>query len=157
MAAALAPASSLRFKSYSAACLFSVYTRNISTNSRTPAIRCHFASLPRRYPEPSSFSGSAPTVSDPKRNSFCTVITGALSSGEAVEKPKPDVLTKIESETGKKVGEFRKRLRIVDIKGGADEGVDRLGQTLVVKGWVRTLREQSSITFIEVTIALHFD
>lgn len=41
-------------------------------------------------------------------------------------------------------------MRIVDVKGGPDEGLDRLGQTLVVKGWVRTLRVQSSVTFIEV-------
>ncbi|KAL5716745.1 asparagine--tRNA ligase [Ranunculus cassubicifolius] len=51
---------------------------------------------------------------------------------------------------GGKVREFRKRLRIADIKGGPDQGLDRLGQKLVVKGWVRTLRVQSSITFLEV-------
>lgn len=41
-------------------------------------------------------------------------------------------------------------MRVVDIKGGPDEGLDRLGQTLAVKGWVRTLRVQSSVIFIEV-------
>lgn len=51
---------------------------------------------------------------------------------------------------GEKVREFRKRLRIVDVKGGPHEGLDRLGQKLVVKGWVRTLRAQSSVTFLEV-------
>lgn len=48
------------------------------------------------------------------------------------------------------MGEFRKRLRIVEIKGGDDEGLDRLGHSLVVRGWVRTIRMQSSVTFIEV-------
>lgn len=41
-------------------------------------------------------------------------------------------------------------MRLVDVKGGPDEGLDRLGHTLVVRGWVRTLRLQSSVTFIEV-------
>lgn len=53
-------------------------------------------------------------------------------------------------EMGSKVGEFRKKLKIVDIKGGADQGLGRVGQTLVVMGWVRTFRVQSSVTFIEV-------
>ncbi|RVX15675.1 Asparagine--tRNA ligase, chloroplastic/mitochondrial [Vitis vinifera] len=83
----------------------------------------------------------------PRRRCFCTAISGALSSGEAIEKPKPEFFS---AETGEKVGEFRKRLRVVDIKGGPDEGLDRLGQTLAVKGWVRTLRVQSSVIFIEV-------
>ncbi|EXC28311.1 Asparagine--tRNA ligase [Morus notabilis] len=48
------------------------------------------------------------------------------------------------------VEEFRKKLSVADIKGGPDQGLDRLGQTLVVKGWVRTLRLQSTVTFIEV-------
>lgn len=51
---------------------------------------------------------------------------------------------------GSKVGEFRKKLKIVDVKGGPDEGLDRVGQMIVVAGWVRTLRAQSSVTFIEV-------
>ena len=52
---------------------------------------------------------------------------------------------------GSKVGEFRKKLKIVDVKGGPNEGLDRVGQMIVVAGWVRTLRAQSSVTFIEVT------
>lgn len=51
---------------------------------------------------------------------------------------------------GSKVGEFRKKLKTVDVKGGPDEGLDRVGQMIVVAGWVRTLRAQSSVTFIEV-------
>ncbi|XP_051146836.1 asparagine--tRNA ligase, chloroplastic/mitochondrial [Andrographis paniculata] len=53
-------------------------------------------------------------------------------------------------ETGAKIREFRKKLKIADIKGGPDQGLDRLGENLVVQGWVRTLRVQSSVTFIEV-------
>lgn len=53
---------------------------------------------------------------------------------------------------GDRVGPFRKKLKIVDIKGGPDEGLDRVGQTLVVMGWVRTLRAQSSVTFMEVMV-----
>ncbi|XP_042512386.1 asparagine--tRNA ligase, chloroplastic/mitochondrial [Macadamia integrifolia] len=86
------------------------------------------------------------------RRLFSSVVSGALSSGEAAaEKTKTQLIEKQTNVgTAGKVEEFRKRLRIVDIKGGPDEGLDRLGQTLVVKGWVRTLRAQRSITFIEV-------
>lgn len=52
---------------------------------------------------------------------------------------------------GDRVGEFRRRLRVADIKGGDDEALmGRVGKTMVVRGWVRTLRLQSSVTFIEV-------
>ncbi|CAH1453759.1 unnamed protein product [Lactuca virosa] len=77
------------------------------------------------------------------RRCFSTVASATVSPGEVVEKSKTESIEE-------RVGEFRKRLRIVDIKGGESEGVDRLGQTLTVKGWVRTLRIQSSVTFIEV-------
>ncbi|KAL4344215.1 hypothetical protein AHAS_Ahas11G0156100 [Arachis hypogaea] len=50
-----------------------------------------------------------------------------------------------------KVGEFRRKLKVADVKGGPDQGLDKLGQSLVITGWVRTLRVQSSITFVEVT------
>jgi asparaginyl-tRNA synthetase len=45
-------------------------------------------------------------------------------------------------------------LKIADIKGGPDEGLDRVGKTIVVMGWVRTLRVQSSVTFIEVIMVV---
>lgn len=77
------------------------------------------------------------------RRCFSTVVSATVSPGEVVEKSKTESIEE-------RVGEFRKRLRIVDIKGGESEGVDRLGQTLTVRGWVRTLRIQSSVTFIEV-------
>ncbi|XP_022892794.1 asparagine--tRNA ligase, chloroplastic/mitochondrial-like [Olea europaea var. sylvestris] len=95
------------------------------------------------------FSISLPTISSISsvaaalplsRRTFCSVIPSAISSGEA---------TKTET-LEKKVGEFRKKNKIVDIKGGPDEGLNLVGETVVVKGWVRTLRIQSSVTFIEV-------
>ena len=67
-----------------------------------------------------------------------------------MESAKREVFAKKDGKIGEEIGEFRKKLRIVDVKGGPDEGLDRLGQTLVVRGWVRTLRVQSSVTFIEV-------
>ncbi|KAI4338472.1 hypothetical protein MLD38_023528 [Melastoma candidum] len=45
---------------------------------------------------------------------------------------------------GNRVGEFRKRSRIPEIKGA------RVGSELTVVGWVRTVRVQSSVTFVEV-------
>lgn len=48
------------------------------------------------------------------------------------------------------VPEFRKRLRIADIKGGEDGGLGRVGETMVVRGWVRTCRIQKTFSFIEV-------
>ncbi|KAM7272744.1 hypothetical protein ACFE04_027407 [Oxalis oulophora] len=53
----------------------------------------------------------------------------------------------ISSSSSGRVGEFRKKLKIAEIKGGADQ---RIGHTITVVGWVRTLRAQSSITFLEV-------
>lgn len=77
------------------------------------------------------------------------MISGALRSGE---KTKPESVEDLRGEMGDRVGPFRKKLKIVDIKGGPDEGLDRVGQTLVVMGWVRTLRAQSSVTFMEVMV-----
>ncbi|XP_062074745.1 asparagine--tRNA ligase, chloroplastic/mitochondrial [Humulus lupulus] len=78
--------------------------------------------------------------SSPARTCFCSLVSGG-------ERTKPEISENWKSES---VGDFRKKLRVADIKGGPDEGLERLGQTLVVKGWVRTLRVQSSVTFIEV-------
>ncbi|KAL5551174.1 hypothetical protein UlMin_001350 [Ulmus minor] len=134
--AALAPATSLRFKPFSSIRLFSFYSSTLPKPSPRPLIISPL--LPRNSPS----SGG--------RSCFCSVISGALHSGEAVEKAKPESVEKLSFERGERVGEFRKKLRIVDVKGGPDEGLERLGQTLVVNGWVRTLRVQSSVTFIEV-------
>ncbi|GJN07436.1 hypothetical protein PR202_ga25268 [Eleusine coracana subsp. coracana] len=51
---------------------------------------------------------------------------------------------------GEAVGEFRKRLRVTDVKGGEDEGAAWVGKELAVRGWVRTCRAQRTVTFIEV-------
>ncbi|XP_021749447.1 asparagine--tRNA ligase, chloroplastic/mitochondrial-like, partial [Chenopodium quinoa] len=76
----------------------------------------------------------------PRRRCCCTLIS---SAGEDIKPPE-------NVDSGSKVGLFRKRLKIADIKGGPDQGLDRLGHTLLVRGWVRTIRMQSSVTFIEV-------
>ena len=67
-----------------------------------------------------------------------------------MEKPKSNSVEKMSFLKSERDGEFRKKLRIGDVKDGPDEGLERLGQTLVVDGWVQTLRVQSSFTFIEV-------
>jgi hypothetical protein len=51
---------------------------------------------------------------------------------------------------GEAVREFRKRLRVADVKGGEDEGAAWVGKELAVHGWVRTCRAQWTVTFIEV-------
>lgn len=47
-----------------------------------------------------------------------------------------------------KVSKFRKKLKIADVK--ADDDLTLLGQTLVLTGWVRTLRPQATVTFLEI-------
>ncbi|GMY30005.1 asparagine--tRNA ligase, chloroplastic/mitochondrial isoform X2 [Fagus crenata] len=145
MAAAIAPATPLRLKSYSALRYLSLYTKpnpNYLPNSTQSLTFPPF--LHRAAP----FSGAGVVL--PRRRFFCTIVSGALQSGEAVERTKPEFSEKWRGEAGEKIGEFRKKLRIAVIKGGPDEGLGRVGQTLVATGWVRTLRVQSSVTFIEV-------
>ncbi|KAI9111115.1 hypothetical protein K1719_017990 [Acacia pycnantha] len=106
------------------------------------------SNLPTSLPKPILFrSYPFPDFSPeiPRRRCFCTVI-----DGEAVETTKLDVVQDRRGQVGGRVGEFRKKLKVVDIKSGPNEGLDFLGQTLVVKGWVRTLRVQSSVTFVEI-------
>lgn len=129
--AAIAPAIPLRFKPYSTLRLLSLYSKN----PITPRL---FPPLPRRH---FPFHSTIP----PKR-CFFSAISAALKPGER---------TKTEFQQ-KKVGEFRKKFKVADIKGAPDEGLDRVGQTLVVMGWVRTLRVQSSVTFLEVKMASFF-
>ncbi|XP_019187382.1 PREDICTED: asparagine--tRNA ligase, chloroplastic/mitochondrial-like [Ipomoea nil] len=136
-AAALSPATtSLRLKPFSAVRLLSLYHKTTKT-----------AAVPNSY---LYFLPKPPTHSVCLRRSFCSVVCSAVSSGEAVQRPLSGDFGTKEVEESRKIGEFRRRLRIADIKGGPDEGLDRLGETLVVRGWVRTLRVQSSVTFIEV-------
>ncbi|KAK9143018.1 hypothetical protein Syun_012418 [Stephania yunnanensis] len=141
MAAAAATASaSLRFLSLRA-------TKTLSNAAAKPLnLPFNPSSLLRRRAstDPSKLS---------KQRQFCSAMTGALSSGEALEKSRPEVFGKSlrsAADTGEMVGKFKRRLKIFDVKGGADEGLDWLGQNVVVKGWVRTLRVQSSVTFMEV-------
>lgn len=123
-AAAFAPAPSLRLKpTYSTLRFLSLYPRPTTLVPQSKP-----PPLPRR------------------RRSFCTVVAAALHSGGT----KPEISETWKAET--RAGEFRKKLKVVDIKGGPDEGLERLGQTLVVTGWVRTFRVQSSVTFIEVNV-----
>ncbi|PSS11535.1 Asparagine--tRNA ligase [Actinidia chinensis var. chinensis] len=155
MAAALSPASSLRLKPLSAARFLSIYRRQTDPNKTIPTTLTNLTTKPRFPPKRLRYSITLSSVKDSplsssNRRRFCTVVIGALSSGEAVESAKREVFAKKDGKIGEEIGEFRKKLRIVDVKGGPDEGLDRLGQTLVVRGWVRTLRVQSSVTFIEV-------
>ncbi|XP_019155203.1 PREDICTED: asparagine--tRNA ligase, chloroplastic/mitochondrial-like [Ipomoea nil] len=142
-AAALSPATtSLRLKPFSAVRLLSLYHKTTKTTA-----------VPNSYPcfLPKPPTHSIPSYSVCRRSrSFCSVVCSAVSSGEAVERPLSGDFGTKEVEESRKIGEFRRRLRIADIKGGPNEGLDRLGETLVVRGWVRTLRAQSSVTFIEV-------
>ncbi|CAL0331151.1 unnamed protein product [Lupinus luteus] len=76
-----------------------------------------------------------PTTYSPlRRHPFSTA--ASLHSGEAL--------------LHNKVGSFRKKLKVVDIKNGPSQGLDFLGNTLFLNGWVRTVRIQSSVTFIEI-------
>ncbi|KAL7160426.1 hypothetical protein ABFS83_01G094400 [Erythranthe nasuta] len=130
MAAAISPAASaaLRLlKPLSAARLSSLFTNPKFNHTSAPLLLFSHAALSRHH------------------RSLCSVVSAAVSSGEATKAPEP-----LELEKGAKIREFSKKFKIVDIKGGDDQGLDRLGETLVVRGWVRTLRVQSSVTFIEV-------
>jgi hypothetical protein len=49
---------------------------------------------------------------------------------------------------------FQKRLRIADIKGGPQGGLERVGEYMLVRGWVRTCRSQKTFAFIEVRSSL---
>jgi len=78
--------------------------------------------LLRSYPLP-----SPPFSSSHRRRIFCTAT--------------------LPSDATNKVPQFRKKLKVSDVK---DDQFDSLGNTLVLQGWVRTLRLQSSVTFLEV-------
>ncbi|CAL9202341.1 unnamed protein product [Musa hybrid cultivar] len=110
-----------------------------AANSRT--IRPNYPPPPPQpFGHPPAVDPSADVLGSRWRR-FCSAAVSA--DAEACEK----VAT---TEAGEKVREFRKRLRIADVKGGPDEGMDRLGEVLVVRGWIRTCRVQSTVTFIEI-------
>ncbi|KAM7525570.1 hypothetical protein LguiA_015472 [Lonicera macranthoides] len=156
MAVALSPATTSfhRLKHLPAARFLSFYLPAVNPKTLVPSTTKHLLLLSPKFntPPPPTLLFSGTGSSSSVRNRRCLfTVAGALSSGEAVEKQTTEVYNKPGLESrGEKVGEFRKRLRIVDIKGGPNEGLDKLGQTIAVKGWVRTLRVQSSVTFIEV-------
>ncbi|KZV45339.1 hypothetical protein F511_04077 [Dorcoceras hygrometricum] len=72
------------------------------------------------------------------RGRFCSAVASAVSSAKS------------EPLKFERIREFRKKFKIVDIKAEPDDGLNKLGETVVVRGWVRTLRVQSNVTFIEV-------
>ncbi|KAL0688800.1 hypothetical protein Bca4012_088477 [Brassica carinata] len=82
------------------------------------------------------------SAANARRRCFCT--------GTSVSASSSDGKNNQGNRIGSKVGEFRRKLRVAEVKGGADEGLGRVGQSLSVMGWVRTLRSQSSVTFIEI-------
>ncbi|CAL0312317.1 unnamed protein product [Lupinus luteus] len=79
-------------------------------------------------------SGVAAAISIPTTTTPSAAVT--LHSGEAL--------------VHSKVGDFRKKLKVVDIKSGPSQGLDFLGNILFLNGWVHTLRIQSSVTFIQI-------
>uniref|UniRef100_A0A1J3H8A3 asparagine--tRNA ligase n=1 Tax=Noccaea caerulescens TaxID=107243 RepID=A0A1J3H8A3_NOCCA len=126
MAAAFLPATSLRLTPFSTLRFLSylpIYTPCYSL----------FRPLRRRLLE--AYPANA------RRRCFCSAVSESLGSGEG---------KKVDNYFGSKVGEFRRKLRIAEVKGGADEGLGRVGQSLSIMGWVRTLRSQSSVTFVEI-------
>jgi len=149
MAVAFSPASSLRLKPHHIALRFLSLLPSKATPSSSFLLNAPKTLTTYRRFSP-LLSPPSPCQSVPRRRCFCNLISTALSpAGEIVDSRKSPENADADAGSGK-VGEFRKRLRIVDIKGGHNEGLDRLGQNLVVRGWVRTIRMQSSVTFIEV-------
>lgn len=147
MAVAFSPASSLRLKSHHIGLRFFSLFPSKTTSSSSFLLNPPktLTTYPRFSP---LLSPSSPCQSVPRRRCFCNLIFATLSpAGEVVDNRKSPENA---DAAGGKVGEFRKRLRIVHIKGGPNEGLERLGQYLVVRGWVRTIRMQSSVTFIEI-------
>ncbi|XP_068649508.1 asparagine--tRNA ligase, chloroplastic/mitochondrial-like [Aristolochia californica] len=144
-AAALAPTSTSRFRSYSAVRLLRLGTRKTPKAPRKTFTDFTNSSHPPAYLR-FNLSVTRPNLLLSSWKCFCSGTTGTVSSADV----KTEFDEKSTDGTGERVREFRKRLRIVDIKGGSDEGLDRLGESLAVRGWVRTCRVQSTVTFIEV-------
>lgn len=127
MAAAFLPATTLRLTPFSTLRFLSSFPLS------NPLFR------PLRRPLLEGFPTNA------RRRCFCTAVPQSPGSGEGKK-----VDNNYENRFGSKVGEFRRKLKIAEVKGGADQGLSRVGQSLSIMGWVRTLRSQSSVTFIEV-------
>ncbi|RZR71199.1 hypothetical protein BHM03_00004152 [Ensete ventricosum] len=133
-AASLAPAasSSLLRRPRSAARLLLLRRPGnpIAADANSRTIRPnHPPPPPQPFGRPPAVDLSADVLGSRWRR-FCSAAVSA--DAEAREK----VAT---TEAGEKVREFRKRLRIADVKGGPDEGMDRLGEVLVVEsGFITT-------------------
>lgn len=136
MAAAFLPATSLRLTPYSTLRFLSFFSISNPSYSLFRPPRHRVLPLIDAFPTNS------------RRRCFCTAVSESLGSGEG------NKVDNFEKRFGSKVGEFRKKLKIAEVKGGADEGLGRVGQSLNIMGWVRTLRSQSSVTFIEVILNL---
>lgn len=98
----------------------------------TPRIQTHFSPCARRE---------------------LSVRAKVIETGSSVVETKEGD-AEVEPVPSSSVPEFRKRLRIAEIKGGEDGGLARVGQTMTVRGWVRTCRLQKTFTFIEVIYSL---
>lgn len=95
-----------------------------------------------------SLGGIRTTVEPCARRELSSVRAKVIESGSAVVEESAGV----EPVPSSSVPEFKKRLRIAEIKGGEDGGLGRVGQTMTVRGWVRTCRLQKTFTFIEVIL-----
>ncbi|CAN6199021.1 unnamed protein product [Urochloa humidicola] len=84
---------------------------------------------------------TAPLAAASGRQHFCAAAQASAPAAATAAATGP---------AGESVGEFRKRLRVVDVKGGEDEGAAWVGKELAVRGWVRTCRAQRTVTFVEV-------
>ncbi|XP_052162151.1 asparagine--tRNA ligase, chloroplastic/mitochondrial [Oryza glaberrima] len=102
-----------------------------------PPRACPFAALPL-HPTPARL---AATTSRWRR--FC-------AAAQASAPPPPPAAAAAAAASGEAVGEFRRRTRVADVKGGEDEGAAWVGKQLAVRGWVRTCRAQRTVTFVEV-------
>ncbi|GBG73626.1 hypothetical protein CBR_g16969 [Chara braunii] len=79
--------------------------------------------------------------------------TRSVEPGEAIASEAPSQNGdggRSDEERYRFVGSFQKRLRISDLKGGEDGGVENVGKQVMIKGWVRTVRLQKAFAFVEV-------
>lgn len=84
------------------------------------------------------------------RTSFGGIVRRELSVMAKVMDTNAAMEVEVKQPVTSSIPEFQKRLRIADIKGGDDGGLGRVGETMLVRGWVRTCRMQKTFTFIEV-------
>ncbi|KAG0544943.1 hypothetical protein BDA96_02G319700 [Sorghum bicolor] len=114
-----------------AARLLRLAPRRLQVPKASPLAALSFP-LPRTAPVAAAASG--------RRQRFCA----------AAQASAPAPAAAATGAAGEAVGEFRKRLRVADVKGGEDEGAAWVGKELTVRGWVRTCRAQRTVTFVEV-------